>query len=328
MSYHAWYHSSLITHNFNKSMYHAPVLLTEAIAALHIQPEGTYVDATFGGGGHAREILKQLRGKGRLFAFDQDEDAQRNAEQPEFTGYPTFLFIHSNFRYLKRQLRAEVVRPGTVHGILADLGVSSHQLDTAERGFSYRFEAELDMRMNTLDGPRAAEVLNTYTAEELQRVFSEYGEVRNARTLAQACVQSRSQKPFRTTGELVELCEKNLLGERWRYLSQVFQALRMEVNDEIGALRDFLTDAFEMLAPGGRLAIITFHSIEDRLVKNYLKTGNLEGVVKQDFYGNIDRPFTVITKKPIEAGVTELQQNSRSRSARLRVAEKRMMNDK
>lgn len=304
-------------------MYHAPVLLAESIAALRIRPEGTYVDATFGGGGHAREILKQLRGKGRLFALDQDEDAQQNAEQPEFTGQPAFVFVHSNFRYLKRQLRAEVVRPNTVDGILADLGVSSHQLDTAERGFSYRFEAELDMRMNTLDGPKAAEVLNTYSAEELQRILSEYGEVRNARTLALAIVQSRSQKPFRTTGELVELCEKNMLGERWRYLSQVFQALRMEVNDEIGALRDFLTDAFEMLAPGGRLAIITFHSIEDRLVKNYLKTGNLDGKVQQDFYGNIDRPFELITKKPIEAGAAETQQNTRSRSARLRVAEKK-----
>ncbi|MEO6040053.1 MAG: 16S rRNA (cytosine(1402)-N(4))-methyltransferase RsmH, partial [Saprospiraceae bacterium] len=220
-------------------------------------------------------------------------------------------------------LRAEVVRPLNVDGILADLGVSSHQLDTAERGFSYRFEAELDMRMNTLDGPTAAELLNTYSAEELQRMFSEFGEVRNARTLAQAIIQSRVQKPFRTTGELVELCEKNLMGERWRYLSQVFQALRMEVNDEIGALRDFLTEAFEMLAPGGRLAIITFHSIEDRLVKNYFKTGNLEGVVQQDFYGNIDRPFEVITKKPIEAGTEEIQRNTRARSARLRVAEKK-----
>lgn len=309
-------------------MYHAPVLLAESIAALCIRPAGTYVDATFGGGGHAGEILKQLRGKGRLFAFDQDEDAQRNAEQPAFVQHPGFQFVHSNFRFLKRQLRAEVVRPGTVDGILADLGVSSHQLDTAERGFSYRFEAELDMRMNTLDGPTAAEVLNTYTAEELQRIFSEYGEVRNARTLALACVQLRSQQPFRTTGELVALCEKNMLGERWRYLSQVFQALRMEVNDEIEALRDFLTDAFEMLAPGGRLAIITFHSIEDRIVKNYLKTGNVEGTIKQDFYGNIDRPFQVITRKPIEASSGEVQQNTRARSARLRVAEKKTMNDK
>ncbi len=305
-------------------MYHAPVLLTESMDALRIRPEGIYVDATFGGGGHAREILKQLRGKGRLFAFDQDEDAQHNAEQPEFAGHKSFVFVHSNFRFLKRQLRAEVVRPGTVDGILADLGVSSHQLDTAERGFSYRFEAELDMRMNTLDGPTAADVLNTYTAEELQRIFSEYGEVRNARTLALACVQNREQRPFRTTGELVELCEKNLMGERWRYLSQVFQALRMEVNEEIASLRDFLTDAFEMLAPGGRLAIITFHSIEDRLVKNYLKTGSLEGTIKQDFYGNIDRPFTVITKKPIEASAEETQKNTRSRSARLRVAEKKL----
>lgn len=303
-------------------MYHAPVLLHETIEALAIRPDGTYVDATFGGGGHSGALLQHLGDTGRLFSFDQDEDAQRNAGQPPFAGNPRFLFIRSNFRFLKRHLRAEGVRPGSVDGIMADLGVSSYQLDTAERGFSYRFEAPLDMRMNTAEGPTAAEVLNTYPADALQNLFSQYGEVRNARTLAQACVQLRAQKPFRSTGDLTELCEKHSMGERWRYLSQVFQALRMEVNDELGALAALLQEARDMLAPGGRLAVITFHSIEDRMVKNFIKTGNVEGEVVQDFYGNIERPFEIIAKKPIEAGAAETKDNPRARSAKLRVAAK------
>lgn len=303
-------------------MYHAPVLLQESIDALAIKSDGIYVDATFGGGGHSGAILEKLSGKGRLLAFDQDEDAQQNAEKPPFAGHPNFLFVRSNFRFLKRYLRAEGIRANSVDGILADLGVSSHQLDTAGRGFSYRFEADLDMRMNTSDGKTAADVLNTYSADDLQHLFSIYGEVRNARTLAQACVQTRAQKAFRTTGDLTALCEKHSMGERWRYLSQVFQALRMEVNDELGALKDFLIDALEMLAPGGRLAVITFHSIEDRMVKNFIKTGNVEGEVIRDFYGNIDRPFQSITKKPLEASQQETKTNTRARSAKLRVAAK------
>ncbi len=303
-------------------MYHAPVLLHEALEALSIRPDGIYVDATFGGGGHSGAILEKLSGKGRLLAFDQDEDAQRNAEKPPFAGHPNFLFVRSNFRVLKRYLRAEGIRAGSVDGILADLGVSSHQLDTAGRGFSYRFEADLDMRMNTTAGKTAADVLNTYSADELQHIFSIYGEVRNARTLAQACVQSRAQKAFRTTGDLTALCERHAMGERWRYLSQVFQALRMEVNDELGALKDFLIESLEMLAPGGRLALITFHSIEDRMVKNFMKTGNVEGEVVQDFYGNIEKPFKLVTKKPIEASPQETKANTRARSAKLRVATK------
>lgn len=303
-------------------MYHESVLLHESIELLRVSPGGIYVDATFGGGGHSRLILDKLGGKGRLYAFDQDEDAKRNTEQQPFSANPSFLFIHSNFRHLKRQLRAEAVRPGTADGILADLGVSSFQLNTAERGFSYRFEAELDMRMNTQDGPTAADVLNTYSASELQRVLSELGEVRNSKTLAHAAVRLREQKPFRTTGDLVELCSKNLMGERMRYLSQVFQALRMEVNDELGALGDFLKGAQEMLAPGGRLAVITFHSLEDRMVKHFLKAGNTEGELQKDFYGNISRPFEVVTKKPIEPTDEEIKQNPRARSARLRVGVK------
>jgi 16S rRNA (cytosine1402-N4)-methyltransferase len=309
-------------------MYHAPVLLTESIDLLRIRPGGIYADVTFGGGGHARLILEKIQGNGHLYAFDQDEDAKRNTEQQEFSADPSFHFIQSNFRHLKRQLRAEGVRAGTVDGILADLGVSSYQFDTAERGFSYRFEADLDMRMNALDGPRASDVLNTYGAEDLQRVFGTYGEVRNARTLALACIRLREQKPFRTTGDLVDCCEKNMIGDRWRYLSQVFQALRMEVNDETGALRDLLSDAGEMLAPGGRLVVITYHSIEDRLVKNYLKTGNAEGEVIKDFYGNIERPFELITRKALEPSDAEIRQNTRARSAKLRVGEKKVKSEK
>lgn len=304
-------------------MYHESVLLHESIDYLGVIPGGIYVDATFGGGGHSRLILEKLGGKGRLYAFDQDEDAKRNTEQPEFSANPSFAFIQANFRHLKRQLRAEAVRPGTVNGILADLGVSSFQFDTPERGFSYRFEAELDMRMNKREGSTAADILNGYGAEALQRVFSELGEVRNSKTLAEAVVRVRAQKPFRTTGDLADLCAKNLVGERMRYLSQVFQALRMEVNDELGALEDFLKDAYEMLAPGGRLAVITFHSLEDRMVKHFFKTGNVAGEMKKDFYGNIERPFELITKKPIEPSDIEISRNPRARSSKLRVAEKR-----
>lgn len=305
--------------------YHAPALLTESLDALQIRPTegGVYVDATFGGGGHAAAILERLGDKGRLYAFDQDEDARANAMNKPFAGHTGFHFVQSNFRFLKRQLRALGVRPGSVDGILADLGVSSHQLDTPERGFSYRFDAALDMRMNTAEGQRAADVLNKYTAEALQRVFGELGEVRNARTLAQACVQFREKSRFRNTADLTGVCESVMIGERWRYLSQVFQALRMEVNDETGALADFLRDSLEMLAPGGRLVVIAYHSIEDRMVKNFLKTGNIEGTVNQDFYGNIERPFGTITKKPIEPSKTETEENPRARSAKLRAGIKK-----
>ncbi len=281
------------------------------------------MDATFGGGGHAAAILNQLGDNGRLYAFDQDEDARANAMNKPFADHPGFQFIQSNFRFLKRQLRASGVRAGTVDGILADLGVSSHQLDTPDRGFSYRFDAALDMRMNADDEHSAADVLNTYSAIELQRVFGTYGEVRNARTLAQACLQFREKSRFRTTGDLVSVCEPVAMGERWRYLSQVFQALRMEVNDETGALAAFLHDALEMLRSGGRLVVITYHSIEDRIVKNFLKSGNPEGTVQQDFYGKIERPFETITKKPLEPTPAEIQQNTRARSAKLRVAAKK-----
>lgn len=305
-------------------MYHEPVLLTESLDALRLRPEGVYVDATFGGGGHARRLLQQLGDKGRLYAFDQDDDARANAEQTPFAGDARFRFVPANFRHLRRHLRVEGVRHGTVDGILADLGVSSHQFDTPERGFSYRFDAPLDMRMNARDDERsAADVLNAYPAADLQRVLSEFGEVRNARTLAQAIVRRREKQPFRTTGDLAALCESLSMGERWRYLSQVFQALRMEVNDEVGALAEFLADALDMLAPGGRLAVITYHSIEDRLVKNFFKTGNAAGELKKDFYGNIERPWESVLKKAVEPADEEIKRNPRARSAKLRAAEKK-----
>ncbi len=303
-------------------MYHAPVLLTESLDALQLRPGGVYVDATFGGGGHAAAILNRLGDNGHLYAFDQDDDARANAMNKLFAEHPGFHFVPSNFRFLKRQLRLSGLKVGTVDGILADLGVSSHQLDTPERGFSYRFDAPLDMRMNPAEERSAANVLNQYPADALQRVFSELGEVRNARTLALACVQFREKNRFRTTGDLVGVCEPLAMGERWRYLSQVFQALRMEVNDEVGALQEFLRDALEMLAPGGRLVVIAYHSIEDRLVKNFLKTGNPEGQLQQDFYGNIERPFKLITKKPVEPSAAETQENPRARSGKLRVGQK------
>ncbi|MFN7118638.1 MAG: 16S rRNA (cytosine(1402)-N(4))-methyltransferase RsmH [Saprospiraceae bacterium] len=295
--------------------YHLPVLAAQSIEALNIQPAGVYVDATYGGGGHAKLIVQALGDKGRLFGFDQDEDALQNALTDE-----RFTFVQSNFRYLKRFLRLHGVK--TVHGILADLGVSSHQLDEATRGFSYRFDNQLDMRMNQEDERTAATVVNTYTAEELQRVFSEYGEVRNARTLAQRIVEERRTRPIQTVNDLLAIMEPLIRGQRLRYLSQVFQALRIEVNDEMGALREFLEQALEVLAPEGRLVVITYHSLEDRLVKNFIKTGNAAGEVKSDFYGNISRPFKVITKNPIEPTEAEIEQNSRARSAKLRVGEK------
>ncbi|MBL7826356.1 MAG: 16S rRNA (cytosine(1402)-N(4))-methyltransferase RsmH [Saprospiraceae bacterium] len=307
----------------DNSMYHVSVLLNESVESLQIKPGGTYVDATFGGGGHSDLILNKLGGKGRLFAFDQDEDARQNATKAPFAGNDQFSFIHANFRHLKRMVRAEGVRVGTVDGILADLGVSSHQLDSGSRGFSYRFDAELDMRMDTREGPTAADVLNQTSAVELQQILSELGEVRNAKTLAEAIVRFRENSPFKTTGELTALCEKYFMGDRMRYQSQVFQALRMHVNDELGALKELLESAYEMLAVGGRLSVITFHSLEDRMVKNFMKTGNVEGIVKKDFYGNIDRPWELVTKKPIEPSHEEIKNNTRARSSKLRVAEKK-----
>jgi len=292
--------------------YHDPVLLRESIDFLAIQRDGVYVDATFGGGGHSRAILDQLGDAGRLLGFDQDEDAAAN--QPED---PRFTFVAGNFRHLKRFLRLHQVVE--VDGLLADLGVSSHQFDTADRGFSYRFEAELDMRMNRSSGQRASDILNTYRPEVLQKLFSEYGEVRNAKTLAYKIAEVRTRKPFQTVGDLVTLAESLSKGQRMRYLSQVFQALRMEVNEEVEVLEELLQDAMEVLKPGGRLVVIAYHSIEDRIVKHFLKTGNIKGEVQSDFYGNIFRPFDIVTKKAVVASEEEVARNPRARSAKMRV---------
>ncbi|MCB0621165.1 MAG: 16S rRNA (cytosine(1402)-N(4))-methyltransferase RsmH [Saprospiraceae bacterium] len=295
--------------------YHDPVLLKESIEALAVQRDGVYIDATFGGGGHSRLILERLGPEGHLLAFDQDEDALANLPDDD-----RFIFNHHNFRFLKRFLRLHGFLQ--VDGILADLGVSSHQLDTAERGFSYRFDAELDMRMNRQLERTAADVVNSYSAVGLQEVFSRYGELRNARTLAQQLVDARSARPLRTVGDLVGVAEKLIRGPRHRYLAQLFQALRMEVNDELGALRELLEASLEMLKPGGRLVVIAYHSIEDRLVKQFLKTGNVDGEVQRDDYGNIFRPFRILTKKALTPPAAEIDRNPRARSARLRVGER------
>jgi 16S rRNA (cytosine1402-N4)-methyltransferase len=295
--------------------YHNPVLAGKCIEALSIKKDGVYVDATFGGGGHSRLILKELGAEGRLYAFDQDDDALGNLPDDE-----RLVFNHHNFRYLQQFLRLHGVRE--VDGILADLGVSSHQLNEAGRGFSFRFEAALDMRMNRQQEKTAADILNTYSAADLQRVFGEYGEVRNARTLAQRIVQHRDTKPVRNTAGFMKIAEPLIRGHRNRYLAQVFQALRIEVNDEMGALKEFLEASLEVLRPGGRLVVLSYHSVEDRMVKNILKTGNTAGEVKSDFFGKIERPFTLIYKGVVTPSEEEMARNPRSRSAKLRAGMK------
>ncbi len=296
--------------------YHKPVLLDQSVDALEIKSNGIYVDATYGGGGHSRVILNKLGAKGRLFGFDQDEDVLPNV----ITENDCFTFIHHNFRYTKKFLRLHGVKE--VDGILADLGVSSHQFDSAERGFSFRFDAELDMRMNQQSDMTAANILNEYRAEDLQTLFSKYGEVRNAKTLALTIARERKQKPIKTIGEFLTIIQSIIRGNRNRYLAQVFQALRMEVNDEVGALSAFLEDAKDVLKNDGLFVVISYHSIEDRLVKNFLKTGNIEGEFQKDFYGNIDRPFKIISKKAIAPTEEEIALNPRARSAKMRIAKR------
>jgi len=294
--------------------YHVSVLLNEITESLHIRSDGVYVDATFGAGGHSRSILQCLNAKGHLFAFDQDPDAYVNAPDDA-----RFTLIQANFRYLKRYLRLEGVRE--VDGIIADLGVSSHQLDVPDRGFSYRADAPLDMRMNPRADINAASILASASEADLTSLLSTYGEVRNAKTLARALVAARSQSDLRTTFDLNRVLDKNAIGPRMKYFSQVYQALRIAVNDELGALEDLLSDALQILKPGGRLAIITFHSIEDRMVKNFFKTGSVHGELEKDAFGNIYRPLKLVHKKAVLPGDEELRQNPRSRSAKLRVAE-------
>jgi 16S rRNA (cytosine1402-N4)-methyltransferase len=295
--------------------YHLPVLLTETIEALDIKPNGTYVDVTFGGGGHSRMILERLGSKGRLFVMDQDLDTIQNIPNDE-----RVTFIHSNFRYLKRMLRVEKVFE--VDGILADIGVSSHQFDSSSRGFSFRFEGALDMRMNRELEQTAADIIMTYDEDALVEMFSTMGEVRNSKTLARLIVENRRKSKIRTIEEFIHLIQPAIMGSKPKYLAQVFQALRIEVNDELKALEDLLYDAYEVLKPDGIVAVITFHSLEDRIVKNFFKTGNPDGTIDQDDYGKIFRPFKVINKKPIEPGFDEIKTNNRARSAKLRVAKR------
>ncbi|MDF7817020.1 16S rRNA (cytosine(1402)-N(4))-methyltransferase RsmH [Runella sp. MFBS21] len=299
-------------------MYHNPVLLDACVDGLNIHPEGIYVDVTFGGGGHSKAILSRLGDKGRLFGFDQDPDAKLNAQAIDDK---RLTFVDANFRLLQKYLRLYGVRQ--VDGILGDLGVSSHQFDTPERGFSTRFDAQLDMRMNPRGGLSARELVNTYSAEELHRIFGMYGELQNAKTAAAAIVAARANQPIETVNELKQSLQRYApRGKENKYFAQVFQALRIEVNDEMGALQEFLTQAAEVLKPSGRLVVMSYHSLEDRLVKNFIGKGKFYGEVEKDLFGNDLKPLQSITRKPIEASPEEITQNSRARSAKLRIAEK------
>lgn len=303
--------------------YHVPVLLKESVDGLNIHEGGVYVDVTFGGGGHSREILSRLGGTGRLFGFDQDADAVANSAMLSADGKApqNFTFVRSNFRYLKNWMRYYHVEH--IDGLLADLGVSSHQFDVGERGFSFRFDAPLDMRMNERGGRTAADVLNEYDETALADVFYLYGEFRTSRRLASAIVKARQQKPLTTTKDLIDVVEPLLNRSREKKdMARLFQALRIEVNHEMAALRDMLAAATELLGVGGRLSVITYHSLEDRIVKNVMRSGNSEGRVNKDFYGRVDTPFRLVNNKVITPDAEEQERNPRSRSAKLRIAEK------
>lgn len=311
---------TLISGQMSSDGYHTPVLLKECIEGLNIDSSGVYVDVTFGGGGHSREIVKLLD-DGKLLAFDQDEDAQENAIDDE-----RFLMIAQNFRFLKNNLRLLGIKQ--VNGILADLGVSSHQFNEKDRGFSIRFDAELDMRMNVRATLSAKEIVNEYEQERLADVLWMYGEVKNARRLAAEIVKAREVKKISRVDQLKAIAVRCVNKKKEnQYLAQVFQALRIEVNDELAALKDLLVQSEEVLAVGGRLVVMSYHSLEDRLVKNFMKTGNFEGKVEQDFFGNIQRPLQPIHNKVIVPSEEEVAINSRARSAKLRIAEK-LKNDK
>jgi 16S rRNA (cytosine1402-N4)-methyltransferase len=295
--------------------YHTPVLLTECIEGLDIWPAGIYVDCTFGGGGHSAAILKQLNENGKLIVFDQDEDARKNLPNDE-----RVIFVPQNFRHLQRFLRLH--KASKVDGILADLGVSSHQFDEAGRGFSIRFDAALDMRMDQRQLLTAADILKNFSELQLHKMFEQYGEVTNAKTLAKTIVSQRMLAPIRTINEFKTAVHAVVKGNPQKYFAQVFQALRIEVNDELGALKELLQQSLTVLKPGGRVAIITFHSLEDRIVKNFFRDGTFEDTAIDDVYGHrFENPLKVITKKPLTASEKELKENIRSRSAKLRVAE-------
>ena len=296
--------------------YHVPVLLQESIDGLDIKPDGVYVDVTFGGGGHSKEILRRLGKSGHLYSFDQDEDAERNIVDD-----PRFTFVRSNFSYLRNWMRYYQVEH--IDGLLADLGVSSHHFDDDTRGFSFRFDAPLDMRMNKRAGMTAAEILNTYSEEQLSDILYIYGELKNARKIAAAIAKARGDKPIETTGDLLNISERLFPREREKKeAAKMFQALRIEVNHEMDALKEMLNGATEILREGGRLSVITYHSLEDRIVKNFIKAGNAEGKVQQDFFGCSEAPFRAVTNKVIVPDDDEQERNPRSRSAKLRIAEK------
>ena len=319
-------------------IYHIPAMLRETIQGLNIQPDGLYVDVTCGGCGHSRAILEAMRregdeAKGKLYSFDQDLDALENARQLGMDKHENWQFVHSNFRYLRNFM--DYYNVEQIDGLLADLGVSFHHFDCPERGFSFRYSAPLDMRMNQTGGKTAADILNTYTEEELARVLYIYGELKNAKPLAKRIVKTRENTPIARTEDLVSIVlgkkvqefrssgvqELDVPAAAKKDMAKVFQALRIEVNDEMGALREMLLAAKDLLKPGGRIAILTYHSLEDRIVKNFLRSGNLEGTIEKDFYGNILTPFKVL-EKGLTASVEEVEQNPRARSAKLRVAEK------
>lgn len=303
--------------NETQPTYHIPVLLQESIEGMNLQPNGIYVDMTFGGGGHSKEILRQGDSSIRLFSFDQDADAEKNIVDDS-----RFTFVRSNFRYLYNFLRYHQVEQ--VDGILADLGVSSHHFDDSERGFSFRFDGNLDMRMNKRAGITAADVVNTYDEERLANIFYLYGELKNSRKLASAIAKARNEKAIKTIGDFLEIVKPMFGREREKKeLAKVFQALRIEVNQEMEALKEMLYAAAEALKPGGRLVVITYHSLEDRMVKNIMKTGNIEGKAEQDFFGNVQTPFRLVNNKVIVASNEEVERNPRSRSAKLRIAEKK-----
>lgn len=302
--------------------YHVPVLLEESVGGLDIKHDGTYVDVTFGGGGHSRRILKELDGGGHLYSFDQDADAEKNVSPQD-----NFTFVRSNFRYLKNWMRYYGV--GGLDGLLADLGVSSHHFDDETRGFSFRFDAPLDMRMNKRGGENAADLVNERSEDELADMFYLYGELKNSRRIAKAIAKAREQKPILTTQDLMDATLPLFPKERGKKdMARMFQALRIVVNHEMTALKEMLASATELLKPGGRLSVITYHSLEDRIVKNFMKAGNAEGKTTQDFFGRVETPFRLVNNKVIVPSDEEQQVNPRSRSAKLRIAEKREPADK
>lgn len=299
----------------NEPVYHIPALLKETIDGLDIKPDGVYVDVTFGGGGHSREILARLGENGKLLGFDQDEDAAKNA-----LGDPRFIFVRSNFRYLKNFLRYHNIEK--VDGILADLGVSSHHFDEAERGFSFRFDGALDMRMNTKSPLTAAVLLNTYSEEQLADVFYLYGELHNSRKIARTIVNARAKQPFDRIFPFIEVLKPFFGREKEKKdMARVFQALRIEVNKEMDVLKSLLNQSLEVLKPEGRLVVLTYHSLEDRLMKNFIRSGNFEGKQEKDFYGNVLAPLKAVNNKVIVADEAEVERNPRARSAKLRIAE-------